>query len=200
MMRRFLAFANRGRASGSGLPAVLAQLNRVVDDADEGDAETAELFVSGVAGIIRQEKHIQAAVAEILQDDSLVVDIAAAQAVALQTRTPSPRSPEEQFAFEAWLARFAAFKDLGVTRLDGDTQGLSPALLQEQGKKHSRPLRRKLLNYLCELEVYTECAGRGIKYPLPCTLRISPDVKQASRVYLAESGSFLGGKSVPVQA
>lgn len=53
-MRRFLAFANRGRASGSGLPAILAQLNRAVEDADDSDAETADLFVSCVAGVIRQ--------------------------------------------------------------------------------------------------------------------------------------------------
>lgn len=53
-MRRFLAFANRNRASGSGLPAILAQLNRAVEEADDGDSETAELFVSCVAGVIRQ--------------------------------------------------------------------------------------------------------------------------------------------------
>ncbi|KAI0833877.1 hypothetical protein BC628DRAFT_1427778 [Trametes gibbosa] len=226
-MRRFLAFANRGRASGSTLPAVLAQLNRVVEDADEADAETAKLFVSGVAGIIRQERHIQAAVAEILEDASLVVDIPAVLALASSSSsspgipsphpmTPpssqSPRSPDEQHAFEAWLARAAAFKDLGATRLDGGrcTHGLAPAVLRRARDDGGapptaaaeRPLRRRLLDYLCERAVYAECACRGIKYPVPgpLRLRVRPDISQSSRVCVGECGSFLEGKSVPAQA
>ena len=55
-MARFLAFANRGRASGSGLPAALAQLGRTVNSADDEDKETVSMFAAAVACVIKEGK------------------------------------------------------------------------------------------------------------------------------------------------
>ncbi|KAL1949965.1 hypothetical protein VTO73DRAFT_8846 [Trametes versicolor] len=192
-MQRFLAFANRNRASGSGLPAILAQLNRAVEEADDGDSETAELFVSCVAGVIRQERQIQTAVAEILEDDQLTVEspTTSEEGFPFCGRCAATRDSEEQRVFEAWLARRAAFEELGVTRLDGaDTEGFTLAQLEQRGKTPAKPLRRKLLKYLCEVDVYDECTYHGLRYPKPYAPQVKPDIKQSSRAYVVESGKI----------
>lgn len=53
-MARFLAFANRSRASGSGLPAALAHLGRAVNSADDEDKETVSMFAVAVASVIKE--------------------------------------------------------------------------------------------------------------------------------------------------
>ncbi|KAI0648631.1 hypothetical protein C8Q79DRAFT_1007220 [Trametes meyenii] len=67
-MQRFLAFANRGRASGSSLPTALAQLVRAVDTIHDVDEDSAKHSISGVAGVIREERKVHQAVSYILQD------------------------------------------------------------------------------------------------------------------------------------
>ncbi|OJT03576.1 hypothetical protein TRAPUB_5752 [Trametes pubescens] len=196
-MRRFLAFANRNRASGSSLPAILAQLNRAVEEADDGDSETAKLFVSCVAGVIRQERQIQTAVAEILEDDQLTVEspTTSEEGFPFCGRCATTRDSEEQRVFEAWLTRRAAFEELGVTRLDGaDTEGFTLAQLEQRGKAPAKPLRRKLLKYLCEVDVYDECTYHGLRYPKPCAPHVKPDIRQSSRAYVVESGT-IGNKT-----
>ncbi|KAI9069754.1 hypothetical protein FKP32DRAFT_41684 [Trametes sanguinea] len=126
-MRRFLAFANRGRASGSGLPALLAHLSNTVEAADDADTEVAELFISGVAGVLREERETQAAVARVLEEDI-------------------------QYTLRDRLLQLSAYKLAGKERLDkAATQGLTLAKLQKE-KKVSRPLSRRLLKYICEKE------------------------------------------------
>lgn len=99
------------------------------------------------------ERQIQTAVAEILEDEQLVVESPTDEEGRRAPRCADMRSPEEQRASEAWLARRAAFEELGATRLDAaETEGFTLAQLQKQGKTPAKPLRRKLLKYLCEVE------------------------------------------------
>lgn len=101
------------------------------------------------------ERQIQTAVAEILEDDQLTVEspTTSEEGFPFCGRCAATRDSEEQRVFEAWLARRAAFEELGVTRLDGaDTEGFTLAQLEQRGKAPAKPLRRKLLKYLCEVE------------------------------------------------
>ncbi|KAI0636273.1 hypothetical protein C8Q77DRAFT_1051886 [Trametes polyzona] len=197
-MLRFLAFANRGRASGSGLPAILAHLNRAVEDADDTDAATAESFVSGVAGVIRQEREIQAAVSEILYaPEDVTIESAASSGNQAESVDNNAGEPvlEEARVFEEWLARRAAFKALGARRLDAaGTEGMSTDKVASSKKMSAKPLRRKLLTYLAEQQVYLECSQLGIEYPQPYAIYVAPDPKSSSRAYVVETG-ILGVKS-----
>lgn len=101
------------------------------------------------------ERQIQTAVAEILEDDQLTVEspTTSEEGFPFCGRCAATRDSEEKRVFEAWLARRAAFEELGVTRLDGaDTEGFTLAQLEQRGKAPAKPLRRKLLKYLCEVE------------------------------------------------
>ncbi|KAI0350425.1 hypothetical protein OH77DRAFT_1573055 [Trametes cingulata] len=198
-IQRFLAFANRSRASGSGLPAALAALSRTVDAADENDEETAQLFVSGVAGVVREKRHIQQAVDAILGQRAVPPSPDSSQAhtpqyVDLNYGTPKTA---EELVLEASLARLAAFKRVGATRLDGTgTQGFAPAELAKVRARRgsARPLRRKLITYLCELAIYKECCHVGIGYPKPAAISLSPDAVFLGEAYIAEYG-MVGEKS-----
>ncbi|OSC97851.1 hypothetical protein PYCCODRAFT_1461671, partial [Trametes coccinea BRFM310] len=158
-MRRFLAFANRGRASGSGLPALLAHLNNTVEAADDADTDVAELFVSGVAGVLREERETQAAVARFLEEDVQVADTP----VNYDTVEEAQPTPEE-YALRDRLLQLSAYRYAGKQRLDKTaTQGLTLAKLKKE-KKISRPLSRRLMKYMCEKDLYAECTRWGIPY------------------------------------
>ncbi|KAI0761559.1 hypothetical protein BD413DRAFT_485741 [Trametes elegans] len=186
-MRRILAFANRSRASGSGLPASLATLNRVVETADSSDQETAERFMSGVAGVLRDQRTIQESVALVLEQG-----LAAAESPsAADGVEPQVPLTEEQLAFSACLSRLAAFKKIGATRLDPTiTQGVTPECLERQPKKPSLSLRRKLMVYQCELDVYAACTERGILYTEPEALFLHPDVVVLGLARVVERGTI----------
>ncbi|KAH9895297.1 hypothetical protein C8Q73DRAFT_790457 [Cubamyces lactineus] len=162
-MARFLAFANRGRASGSGLPAALAQLGRTVNSADDEDKETVSMFAAAVACVIKEDREIERMALEIMRENDLDGTVSGSSA-----DEHSESVPESQVILRANLARMAAFRRLGATRLDATaTQGLSIHKLRR--KTRSVPLRRQFLRYLCEVDVYNECSRFGIEYtePLP---------------------------------
>ncbi|KAI0365540.1 hypothetical protein BV20DRAFT_1124923 [Pilatotrama ljubarskyi] len=194
-IQRFLAFANRSRASGSGLPAALAVLSHTVNTAEDDDEETAQLFVTGVAGVVREKRRIQRAVDAILERRELPPSPAAPTPVApyyVDLNYGTPKT-EEELALEACLARLAAFKRVGATRLDGTgTQGFAPAELAKvrERKASAKPLRRTLLTYLCELDIYLECCHVGIGYPKPTAIRVRPDTVFLGAAYVAESGKI----------
>ncbi|KAJ8475212.1 hypothetical protein ONZ51_g6688 [Trametes cubensis] len=162
-MARFLAFANRSRASGSGLPAALAHLGRAVNSADDEDKETVSMFAVAVASVIKEDREIERMAIEIMRENDQEGSVSGSSA-----DEPFEDASESQSVLRASLARMAAFRRLGVTRLDATaTQGLSVAKLRRKGR--SVPLRRQFLRYLCEIDVYTECSRFGIEYeePLP---------------------------------
>ncbi|KAI0327067.1 hypothetical protein GY45DRAFT_1168496 [Cubamyces sp. BRFM 1775] len=162
-MSRFLAFANRGRASGSGLPAALAHLGRTVESADDEDKETVTLFAAAVACVLKEDREIEHRALEIMRESGVDAPV-----LGLTAEENSEGTPESQSTLRASLARMAAFRRLGVARLDATaTQGLSVNKLRRKGR--SVPLRRQFLRYLCEVDVYTECSRFGIEYeePLP---------------------------------
>ncbi|CDO75072.1 hypothetical protein BN946_scf184703.g2 [Trametes cinnabarina] len=167
-MRRFLAFANRDRASGSSLPALLAHLNSAVEAADDADTEVTDLLVSGIAGALREgefimtnmgasrssphmrpwsERETKAAVARFLEEDIRN----AVTAVNYVNNDPDHPTPKE-YALRDRLQQLSAYKRTGKQRLDTTaTQGMTLEKLVRE-KKVSKSLSRKLFKYICERE------------------------------------------------
>ncbi|KAI0667996.1 hypothetical protein C8Q78DRAFT_309455 [Trametes maxima] len=183
-MQRLLAFANRGRASGSSLPTALAQLARAVDTADEVDEDAAKNFISGVAGVIREERKVQQAVSEILQDslDTAPLAVPAEDGNA----PPEPEMTEAQRALQRSLARIVAFRRVGAKRLDS-TLGYTPEKLKEK-RAPEKSLRHHLLRYLCERDISVECSHYGMSFKEPETLHVDPDVIFFGDAGVAEMG------------
>ncbi|KAI0648615.1 hypothetical protein C8Q79DRAFT_1007206 [Trametes meyenii] len=185
-MQRFLAFANRGRASGSSLPAALAQLARAVDTADDVDEDSAKHFISGVAGVIREERKVQQAVSVILQDSLDSAPPAVPESTWHAAVNASPEMVEEQRALQRSLARLVAFRRVGAQRLDS-TLGYTPEKLKEK-RAPEKSLRHQLLHYLCERDISVECSYYGMSFKEPEALHVDADVVFFGDAGVAEMG------------
>ncbi|KAI0327073.1 hypothetical protein GY45DRAFT_1168621 [Cubamyces sp. BRFM 1775] len=185
-LQRTLAFANRARSSGSGLPPILAQFYGAVEEMDDfGDEHMVDL-VESIVFLLQDEREIQQEVASLLQRFAAWYARRAATGHGYSRGKPLTA---EKAAFIGTLARVAAFQYVGADRLDTtSTQGLLPMLTVDEKKRPARPLRHKLFTYLCERDLYIACKHYGIPYEKPHRHRLDPDAKFIGEVILAERG------------
>ncbi|KAI0656365.1 hypothetical protein C8Q70DRAFT_331469 [Cubamyces menziesii] len=189
-LQRKLAFAYRARASGSGLPPLLAQFYGAVEEMDDFDDEDADDIVESLVLILETQREILKKYDTFLE--SVVPSVFhRAGHIAVWRKDYRALLNEDKGVFKMSLVHLAAFRKIGASYLGTTSaQGLLPMRpdMVNEKERPARSLRNKLIKYHCESDIYVACKHYGIPYTKPHEYHVKPDANFSGKAFLAESG------------